>query len=73
MTPEQRNNLIKTLVVVMSGVLSLLAAFGPLAQYREWILLAVGVVAVIASALGISLQSPVAQVQSIKSARKGQG
>lgn len=70
MTSDEIRNAIKTGVVVVFGVLMLLSAFGPLAQYREWLLLAAGIVSVIgATVFGVELKTPAAQVKSIQ-ARK---
>ena len=70
MTSEQWRELLKTGAVVAFGVLMLLSAFGPLAQYRDWLLLAAGVVSIIASTVfGVNLKTPAQQVQSIKVTR----
>ena len=69
MTNEQIRELLKTLFVVVLGVVPLLAAFGPLAQYKDTIMLIGGIVAVIAAALGFNVQSPAAQVRNVKATR----
>lgn len=70
MTDEQKRQAIKTGMVVVFGVLMLLSAFGPLAQYKDWLLMAAGVVSIIASAVfGIELQSPAQQVRNVKAAK----
>lgn len=69
MTNEQIRDLLKTLFVIVLGVVPLLAAFGPLAEYRETILLIGGIVAVIAAALGFDLKSPAQQVRNVKASR----
>ena len=49
-------------VVVVYGILGLLAAFGPLAQYRDWLLLVAGVVSIIASAVfGVNLKGDITE------------
>lgn len=70
MTPEQKREAIKTGLVIVFGVLMLLSAFGPLAQYKDWLLMAAGVVSIIASAVfGIELKTPAAQVRNVKASR----
>jgi len=70
MTSDEIRNAVKTGIVVVFGVLMLLSVFGPLAQYREWLLLAAGIVSIIGSTMfGIKLETPIAQVKSIQ-ARK---
>ena len=73
MTKTELWELAKTVIVIVYGVLLLLAAFGPLAQYAEWLGLAAGVVAIIASALGVTLTRPTVQVQDIKARKAGGG
>jgi hypothetical protein len=63
--------LVKTLVVIVYGVLLLLAAFGPLAQYAEWLGLAAGIVAIVASAIGVTLTRPTVQIADIKARKAG--
>lgn len=70
MTPEQWREIVKTALVVVFGVLMLLSVFGPLAAYREWLLLAAGVISIIASTVfGVTLKTPVQQAQAIKASR----
>ncbi len=69
MTNEQIRELLKTLFVVVLGVVPLLAAFGPLAQYKDTIMLIGGIVAVVAAALGFNVQSPAQQVRNVKASR----
>lgn len=69
MTKSDWWNVLKTLIVIAWGVLGLLAAFGPLAQYREWLLLAAGIVSVVAGVVGVQLQRPTTQVADIKAHR----
>jgi hypothetical protein len=63
--------LVKTLVVIVYGVLLLLAAFGPLAAYAEWLGLAAGIVAIVASAIGVTLTRPTVQIAEIKERKAG--
>lgn len=60
---------IKTGVAIAYVILGALAVFGPLAPYREWVLLASTILAGVASALGITLTKPTEQIANIK-ARK---
>ncbi len=70
MTSEQKREAAKTVLVIAFGVLMLLSAFGPLAQYREWVLMVAGIVSIIASAVfGINLQSPTTQARNIQASR----
>jgi len=72
MSPDEIRNAIKTGTVVVFGVLMLLSAFGPLAQYREWFLLAAGVVSIVASAVfGVELKKPTEQARMISARRAG--
>jgi hypothetical protein len=57
---------VKTLIAIVYGVLGVLAVFGPLAEYREWLVLAASIVAIIASALGVTLTKPAEQISDIK-------
>ena len=70
MTTEQKREAVKTALVIAFGILMLLSAFGPLAQYREWFLLAAGCVSIVAGAVfGITLQAPTEQVRNIKATK----
>ena len=70
MTTEQKREAIKTALVVVFGVLMLLSAFGPLAQYREWFLLAAGCVSIVAGAVfGVTLKSPADQLRDVRSSK----
>ena len=69
MTRDELWELVKTVVVILYGVLGVLSVFGPLAEYREYFLLAGSILAVIAGALGVTLTRPTQQAASIK-ARK---
>jgi hypothetical protein len=71
MTKAEWWEVIKTGVVIVYGVLLLLAAFGPLAQYQQWLGLAAGVVAIIASAIGVQLTRPTVQIADIKERKAG--
>jgi hypothetical protein len=71
MTKAELWELVKTLVVIVYGVLLLLAAFGPLAAYAEWLGLAAGIVWIVAAALGVTLTRPTVQVQDIKARKAG--
>lgn len=66
MTNEQIREALKTCFAIVIAVVPLLAAFGPLAEYRETILLIGGIIAAVAAALGFNLQSPAAQVRNVK-------
>lgn len=67
MTSEQKREALKTGLVIVFGIVMLLAAFGPLAQYREWLLLAAGALSIIGSAVfGIELKTPMQQVRAAK-------
>lgn len=72
MTREEVWELVKTLVVIAYGVLGVLAVFGPLAEYREWFVLAASILAVVAGALGVTLTKPAQQVSNIKARRSGE-
>lgn len=70
MTTEQKREAVKTALVVVFGVLMLLSAFGPLAQYREWFLLAAGCVSIVAGAVfGVTLQAPADQLRNVRAAK----
>lgn len=70
MTTEQKRQAIKSGLVIVFGVLMLLSAFGPLAAYKDWLLMAAGVVSIVASAVfGVELQTPAAQVRNIQDTR----
>lgn len=70
MTQDQKRDAIKTALVVLFGVLMLLSAFGPLAQYREWFLLAAGCVSIVAGAVfGVTLTPPAQQVRNVRAAK----
>lgn len=58
MTKDELFQAFKIGVVIVYGILGLLSAFGPLAQYREWFVLIAGVVSVIAGAVfGVNLKN----------------
>ena len=69
MTKDEAFQLLKTVLVIVYGILGVLAVFGPLAQYREWLLLAASIVSIVAAAIGVQLQRPTEQISAIK-ARK---
>lgn len=69
MTKADLWELTKTGVAIVYGVLLLLAAFGPLAQYKEWLALAAGVVSIIAGSLGVTLTKPVEQLKTLRARR----
>ena len=70
MTPEQKRDAIKTALVVLFGILMLLSAFGPLAQYSEWFLLAAGCVSIVAGAVfGVTLTPPAQQYRNVQSSK----
>ena len=71
MTKDELWNLTKTVLVIVYGILGLLAAFGPLAQYREYLLLAAGIVSIIAGTLGAQLTKPTEQIHAIKVRKSG--
>ncbi len=70
MTTEQKREAVKTALVIAFGVLMLLSAFGPLAQYREWFLLAAGCVSIVAGAVfGVTLQAPTEQYRNVQASK----
>ena len=70
MTAEQKREALKTVLVILFGVLSLLSVFGPLSAYREWFLLAAGCVSIIAGAVfGVTLTPPAQQARNIKASK----
>lgn len=69
MTREDWFNVIKTGVAVLFVVLSALAAFGPLAQYRDVIMLGLTILTGVAAVFGIQLVKPTEQVRDIKAHR----
>lgn len=71
MTNEQLRDALKTGFAIVLAVVPLLAAFGPLSQYREVILLIGGCTAAIAAVLGFNLPSPIQQVRNVKASRAG--
>ncbi len=71
MTKAEWWEVVKTVVAILYGVLLLLAAFGPLAQYKEWLTLVAGIVAIIASAIGVQLTRPTQQAMAIKERKAG--
>jgi len=64
-------DVVKTIVVIVYGILVLLSTFGPLQQYWQWFGLAAGIVAIIAGSLGATLTRPTEQITSIKARKAG--
>lgn len=70
MTTEQKREALKTGLVIVFGIVMLLSAVGPLAAWREWLLLAAGVLSIIGSAVfGVELKTPAAQIRNVKASR----